>query len=152
MSTTLGDRYVEITTQGETRFLYKSNTVIGFYRNTLGWMTYANNDGQWWSNTYGWLHDYFFSSVENCIAFRFGGEGYADSGPLLQSSNVIYGGTDQLVTGTQPPLPPPGPPVWAGYAPYPQQGVQLVDNGSSMRLRRVRNYYNCLANCDCVCD
>ena len=79
------------------------------------------------TGTYGWLHDYFFNAVSNCLREGFGAGNSGNCGP--GQSNVIncYGGGNLM--GLQ---------------------RELVDSGGAIGLRTVQYFYNCNCNCDCA--
>jgi hypothetical protein len=89
----------------------------------------SNNNAVFGANivtgTYGWLHDYFFNAVSNCLREGFYAGNNGNCSPGEQNVVNCYGSGN--ITGFQ---------------------RELVDNGGSVSLRTVRYYYNC----NCVCD
>lgn len=85
------------------------------------------NAGQFWTSNYGWLHDYFFNSVGNCIREGFGAGNAGNCSPGETGVINCYGSGNIF-----------------GYQ------RELVDNGGQISVRSVRYYYNC--NCNCACD
>lgn len=82
------------TDQGTTRYLHVNGNLMGFLNTGGGWDMYANNSGQIWAANYGWLHDYFFSSVSNCsnCGGHFGGAAFSNCSPV-SSGNCYVSGT-----------------------------------------------------------
>lgn len=50
-----------------TRYLHHNQGLMGFLKSDGNWDMYMNNSGQMWTANYGWLHDYFFSTIANCF-------------------------------------------------------------------------------------
>ena len=115
------------TDQGTTRYLHVNGNLMGFLNTGGGWDLYANNSGQVWAANYGWLHDYFFSSVANCA-------------PTLVNCNGNAGNCIPEV-----------PINCYGSGNLQQIRAELLDNGSQVQLRSVRYNFNCNCNCDCAC-
>lgn len=61
MPSSLKATTVEIV-NGNTRSMH-NNGAMGFLKSDGNWDMYANNSGQIWAASYGWLHDCFFSAV-----------------------------------------------------------------------------------------
>ena len=117
-------------TDNVTRYLHVNSNLMGFLKSDGNWDMYMNNSGSMWTANYGWLHDYFFSTVTNCGYFAgncSGNTGNCYNGPgataVVQQTNCGYVSVDRLV---------------------------LEDGGSSVALRTYRYSYNC--NCNCACD
>ncbi|TXH09442.1 MAG: hypothetical protein E6R03_16855 [Hyphomicrobiaceae bacterium] len=112
------------TSTGRTRKLHHNDDLMGFLKTDGNWDMYTNNSGQMWTANYGWLHDYFFSSVSNCgwnVAFA------GNAGNCLPANPInCYGSGNQFTTTHE-----------------------ILDNGSQIQLRSVRYNYNCNCNCDC---
>jgi hypothetical protein len=51
---------------GGSKSLHANSNVIGFLNGSSSWLNYTNNSGQISTAAYGWLHDYFHSTVSNC--------------------------------------------------------------------------------------
>jgi len=117
-----------------TTMMSNGSVATGFYYNNSSWFYYGNSSGQINTPAYGWLHDYFFSAVSNCV--RSGNfatpsaswqgapncvttDNCYNCGDFLNSNNV-YG---QLLT--------------------------LFDSGSTIRLGSYATRYNCNCACDC---
>lgn len=122
MSSVLKSDRVEIVNT-TTRAVHHDGTNMGFLTTSAGWDMYANNSGQVWAANYGWLHDYFFSAVTNCAPTT---STTGQNIPNCVDNCTNYGDSSSQVFSTQ-----------------------LVDNGSSIRLRTVRHYVNCNCNCNC---
>ena len=126
MSSALKSTTVEIA-NGNTRSVH-NNGSMGFLKSDGNWDMYANNSGQIWAANYGWLHDYFFSSVGNCGPVRFSGANCNGSaGNCMPEVPINCYGSGNLA----------------------QTRVELVDNGSSVSVRTVQYNFNC--NCNCAC-
>jgi len=139
-------------TDNVTRSLHVNSNLMGFLNSGGGWDMYANNSGQVWAANYGWLHDYFISSVANCLRSTSGPAGaygyYTVTGQEVGNSGM-NGNTGNCHPG------------WTGitncYGISAANGVlyvhdtELVDNGSSVSIRKVRRFFNCACNCDCTC-
>jgi hypothetical protein len=110
-----------------TRFLHHNQGLMGFLKSDGNWDMYMNNSGQMWTANYGWLHDYFFSSVANCA-------------PTLVNCNGNAGNCIPEV-----------PINCYGSGNLQQIRAELLDNGSQVQLRSVRYNFNCNCNCDCAC-
>jgi hypothetical protein len=110
-----------------TRYLHHNQGLMGFLKSDGNWDMYMNNSGQLWTANYGWLHDYFFSSVANCA-------------PTLVNCNGNAGNCIPEV-----------PINCYGSGNLQQIRAELLDNGSQVQLRSVRYNFNCNCNCDCAC-
>ena len=110
-----------------TRFLHHNQGLMGLLKSDGNWDMYMNNSGQMWTANYGWLHDYFFSSVANCA-------------PTLVNCNGNAGNCIPEV-----------PINCYGSGNLQQIRAELLDNGSQVQLRSVRYNFNCNCNCDCAC-
>lgn len=123
--------YMQDTDWG-TRHMHHNQGLLGWLDSSGNWSVYDNNAGQIWTKNYGWLHDYFFSSVGNCIRATGFGPGQATTNltNCVGESNIVncYGGGN--VYATQ---------------------FEMMDNGSQISSRLVRYYYNCNCNCACAC-
>ncbi|NBO56344.1 MAG: hypothetical protein EBU84_17515 [Actinobacteria bacterium] len=110
-----------------TRFLHHNQGLMGFLKSDGNWDMYMNNSGQMWTANYGWLHDYFFSSVANCAPTLVNCNGNAGNCIPEVPINCYGGGNMQQIR------------------------AELLDNGSQVQLRSVRYNFNCNCNCDCNC-
>jgi hypothetical protein len=110
-----------------TRSFHHNQGLMGFLKSDGNWDMYMNNSGQMWTANYGWLHDYFFSSVGNCAPNNFNCNGNA--GNCIPEVPINCYGSGNVATVR----------------------TELVDNGSQIQLRSVRYNYNCNCNCDCNC-
>lgn len=108
MSTVLGSDRVQV----NNRWVHCDGSNIGFLNTGGGWSWYQNSSQQVWTAAYGWLHDYFFSTISNCAA------GYGMSNVVVSNCGNIAG-----------------------------ERIELVDQGSNMRIQTSRWNYNC--NCTC---
>ena len=113
-------------TDNVTRSLHVNSNLMGFLKSDGNWDMYVNNGGSMWTANYGWLHDYFFSSVSNCA-------------PTLVNCNGIAGNCIPEV-----------PIICYGSGNVATVRTELIDNGSQIQLRSVRYNFNC--NCNCACD
>jgi hypothetical protein len=109
-----------------TRYLHHNQGLMGFLKSDGNWDMYTNNSGSLWTAGYGWLHDYFFSSIANCA-------------PTLANCNGNAGNCIPEV-----------PINCYGSGNMQQIRTELLDNGSQVQLRSVRYNFNC--NCNCACD
>ena len=120
--------YIDLVdTDWGTRFLHHNQGLMGFLKSDGNWDMYTNNAGSLWTANYGWLHDYFFSSVANCA-------------PTLVNCNGNAGNCIPEV-----------PINCYGSGNMQQIRAELLDNGSQVQLRSVRYNFNCNCNCDCNC-
>jgi hypothetical protein len=117
-------------TDNVTRYLHVNSNLMGFLKSDGNWDMYTNNSGSLWTANYGWLHDYFFSTITNCGYFAgncSGNTGNCYNGPgataVVQQTNCGNVSVDRLV---------------------------LEDGGSSVAMKTYRYSYNC--NCNCACD
>lgn len=116
------------TDQGVTKKIHHNSDLVGFLGNSDQWLQYVNNSGQINTPAYGWLHDFFFSSVANCAPiYNYSG----DTGNCSANCNCITraqncGNVTKTVS-------------------------QLVDNGSEIQLRAYEYNHNCNCNCQCNC-
>ncbi len=117
-------------TDNVTRSLHVNSNLMGFLKSDGNWDMYTNNSGSLWTANYGWLHDYFFSTITNCGYFAgncSGNTGNCYNGPgataVVQQTNCGNVSVDRLV---------------------------LEDGGSSVAMKTYRYSYNC--NCNCACD
>lgn len=109
------------------RWLHSNSGTMGHLDSAGNWNAYDNNSGQVWTKNYGWLHDYFFSSVANCAYTDVRGNG--NTGNCVPGVPInCYGGGNLYTTV-----------------------AEVLDNGSQVQLRSVRYNYNCNCNCDCCC-
>lgn len=118
------------TTTGRTRHLHHNEDLMGFLKTDSNWDMYANNGGSIWTPAYGWLQDYFFSSVGNCA-------------PIRSSGGNCNGNAGNCM--------PEGPINCYGGGNLAQTRVELIDAGSQVQLRSVQYNYNCNCNCNCTC-
>jgi len=89
----------------------------------------VNMSGQIYGAAYGWLHDYFFSTISNCA--RTTGAVSGNAGNCNNSANCVTtvancGNLAQFVT-------------------------VLEDGGSNVRVNGYQYNFNCNCNCDCNC-
>lgn len=119
------------TTTGRTRKLHHNEDLMGFLKTDGNWDLYTNNNGQVWSANYGWLHDYFFSSVANCVR------------PI--TSKVTSGSPTAFQLGEENVI------NCYGGGPHYLINHELIDNGGQITHRGVRYYTNCNCNCQCNC-
>lgn len=129
MSSALKSTTVEIA-NGNTRWVH-NNGAMGFLKSDSNWDMYANNSGQIWAANYGWLHDYFFSSVTNCFSF---------SGNCSGNTGNCYNGPGATGVEVQ---------TNCGNVNIDRQVIR--DDGSSIALRTFRYSFNCNCNCACTC-
>jgi hypothetical protein len=110
------------------RYVYSDGGLMGFLDNTGNWAMYENNSGGVWTKAYGWLTDYFFSTVSNCLRYAGGGGNTGNCQP--GAANVIncYGGGNMSTIQ-----------------------IELLDNGNNVGMRAVNYLYNCNCNCACNC-
>ena len=113
-------------TDNVTRYLHVNSNLMGFLKSDGNWDMYMNNGGSMWTANYGWLHDYFFSSVSNCAPTLVNCNGNA--GNCIPEVPVNCYGSGNVATVR----------------------TELIDNGSQIQLRSVRYNFNC--NCNCACD
>jgi hypothetical protein len=107
------------------RYIHSNSGLLGFLRSDGNWGFYENNSGQLWASNYGWLHDVFFNTVGNCLAFA-GGAGNTGNCPPASTAINCYGGGN-----------------------VSRINLELVDAGGQVQLRGVNQLYNC--NCNCAC-
>lgn len=113
-------------TDNVTRYLHVNSNLMGFLKSDGNWDMYTNNSGSMWTANYGWLHDYFFSSVSNCAPTLVNCNGNA--GNCIPEVPINCYGSGNVATVR----------------------TELIDNGSQIQLRSVRYNFNC--NCNCACD
>jgi hypothetical protein len=113
-------------TDNVTRYLHVNSNLMGFLKSDGNWDMYVNNGGSMWTANYGWLHDYFFSSVSNCAPTLVNCNGNA--GNCIPEVPINCYGSGNVATVR----------------------TELIDNGSQIQLRSVRYNFNC--NCNCACD
>ena len=116
-----------VDTDWGTRSFHHNQGLMGFLKSDGNWDMYMNNSGQMWTANYGWLHDYFFSSVANCAPTSVNCNGNA--GNCIPEVPINCYGSGNLQ----------------------QIRAELLDNGSQVQLRSVRYNFNCNCNCDCAC-
>jgi hypothetical protein len=116
------------TDQGSTRYLHVNSNLMGFLKTDGNWDMYMNNGGSMWTANYGWLHDYFFSGINNCAP------------PLNCNGNTgnCYGG-------------PSGNVVAQNCGNITREVPVLEDGGGALNLRMYRYVHNCNCNCQCDC-
>jgi len=119
------------TDQGTTRYLHVNGNLMGFLNTGGGWDMFANNSGQVWAANYGWLHDYFFSTIANCVR------------PI--TSKVTSGSPTAFQLGEENVI------NCYGGGPHYLINHELIDNGGQIAHRGVRYYTNCNCNCQCNC-
>ncbi len=120
------------TSTGRTRKLHHNDDLMGFLKTDGNWDLYSNNAGQVWSANYGWLHDYFFSSVTNCARLGDPSSGWQGASNCTLTDNCFNCGE----------FAPAGNNSW-------YRMVTLFDSGSTARIGMHGTRYNC--NCDCNC-
>ena len=113
-----------------TRYLHHNGGLMGFLRSDGSWDMYMNNSGSLWTCNYGWLQDYFFNVVSNCVRVNNNPSSGWQGAPNCQITDNCYNCGDQ-----------------APYAYY--NLVTLFDQGGTLRLGAYGTRYNC--NCDCNC-
>jgi hypothetical protein len=114
-------------TDNVTRSLHVNSNLMGFLKSDGNWDMYVNNGGSMWTANYGWLHDYFFSSVSNCAPTLVNCNGNA--GNCIPEVPINCYGSGNVATVR----------------------TELIDNGSQIQLRSVRYNFNCNCNCACNC-
>ena len=88
----------------------------------------VNMSGQIYGAAYGWLHDYFFSTISNCARANNVGTsaGNCNNAANCLSTVSNCGNVSQFVT-------------------------VLEDGGSNVRINGYQYNFNCNCNCDCNC-
>jgi hypothetical protein len=81
------------------------------------------------TGTYGWLHEYFFNAVSNCVRPQ----------GVIGNTGNCFPGVQNVVNCYN-----------CGNMAVLQD--ELVDSGGTIGMRRIFHYYNCNCNCDCQCD
>lgn len=114
-------------TDNVTRYLHVNSNLMGFLKSDGNWDMYMNNSGSMWTANYGWLHDYFFSTIANC----FNGNCPGNTG----NCSPVGNNATSVVSN-------------CGSASFVRD--ELVDNGSQIAVRRTQYNFNC--NCNCACD
>ena len=113
-----------------TRYLHHNGGLAGLLDSAGNWAMYENNSGGIWTKGYGWLTDYFFSTVANCAPVRYSGSNCpGNAGNCLPEAPINCYGSGNLG----------------------QTRIELMDNGSQIALRSVQFNYNCNCNCNCTC-
>jgi len=115
-------------TDNVTRYLHVNSNLMGFLKSDGNWDMYMNNSGQMWTANYGWLHDYFFSTIGNC----FNGNCPGNTG----NCSPVGNNATSVVSN-------------CGSASFVRD--ELVDNGSQIAVRRTQYNFNCNCNCNCDC-
>lgn len=111
-----------------TRFLHHNQGLMGFLKSDGNWDMYMNNSGQMWTANYGWLHDYFFSTIANCFSGNCAGNA-GNCSPVSNNATAVVSN--------------------CGSASFVRD--ELVDNGSQIAIRRTQYNFNCNCNCNCDC-
>lgn len=111
-----------------TRFLHHNQGLMGFLKSDGNWDMYMNNSGQMWTANYGWLHDYFFSTIANCFIGNCSGN-TGNCSPVSNNATSVVSN--------------------CGSATFVRD--ELVDNGSQIAVRRTQYNFNCNCNCNCDC-
>jgi len=111
-----------------TRFLHHNQGLMGFLKSDGNWDMYMNNSGQMWTANYGWLHDYFFSTIANCFIGNCPGN-TGNCSPVGNNATSVVSN--------------------CGSASFVRD--ELVDNGSQIAVRRTQYNFNCNCNCNCDC-
>jgi len=114
-------------TDNVTRYLHVNSTLMGFLKSDGNWDMYMNNSGSMWTANYGWLHDYFFSTIANCFVGNCPGN-TGNCSPVGNNATSVVSN--------------------CGSASFVRD--ELVDNGSQISVRRTQYNFNC--NCNCACD
>lgn len=111
-----------------TRYLHHNQGLMGFLKSDGNWDMYMNNSGQLWTANYGWLHDYFFSTIANCFIGNCPGN-TGNCSPVGNNATSVVSN--------------------CGSASFVRD--ELVDNGSQISVRRTQYNFNCNCNCNCDC-
>ena len=111
-----------------TRYLHHNQGLMGFLKSDGNWDMYMNNSGQMWTANYGWLHDYFFSTIANCFIGNCPGN-TGNCSPVGNNATSVVSN--------------------CGSASFVRD--ELVDNGSQIAVRRTQYNFNCNCNCNCDC-
>ena len=111
-----------------TRYLHHNQGLMGFLKSDGNWDMYMNNSGQMWTANYGWLHDYFFSTIANCFIGNCPGN-TGNCSPVGNNATSVVSN--------------------CGNASFVRD--ELVDNGSQIAVRRTQYNFNCNCNCNCDC-
>ena len=111
-----------------TRYLHHNQGLMGFLKSDGNWDMYMNNSGQMWTANYGWLHDYFFSTIANCFIGNCPGN-TGNCSPVSNNATSVVSN--------------------CGSASFVRD--ELVDNGSQIAVRRTQYNFNCNCNCNCDC-
>lgn len=124
----------------------QTNSAHGIYINNNAWTFYASNSGQINTPNYGWLHDFFFSGVSNCVRAPYAnnssqGWGYVNSSGY--ASPVVSGSTGNCHPGYSNLI------NCYGTGNIYIFENELTDNGSTVGVRVVRRLFNCACICDC---
>ena len=114
-------------TDNVTRYLHVNSNLMGFLKSDGNWDMYMNNSGSMWTANYGWLHDYFFSTIANCFVGNCPGN-TGNCSPVGNNATSVVSN--------------------CGSASFVRD--ELVDNGSQIAVRRTQYNFNC--NCNCACD
>lgn len=115
-------------TDNVTRYLHVNSNLMGFLKSDGNWDMYMNNSGSMWTANYGWLHDYFFSTIANC----FNGNCPGNTG----NCSPVGNNATSVVSN-------------CGSASFVRD--ELVDNVSQIAVRRTQYNFNCNCNCNCDC-
>src|SRR5574343_1554013 len=111
-----------------TRFLHHNQGLMGFLKSDGNWDMYMNNSGQMWTANYGWLHDYFVSTIANWCSGNCPGNA-GNCSPVSNNATAVVSN--------------------CGSASFVRD--ELVDNGSQIAIRRTQYNFNCNCNCNCDC-
>lgn len=110
--------------------IHANSNVIGFLGGNDSWLMYVNTNAHIWTPGYGWLHDFFFHSINNCAlnwAGNCGNNGNCYNGPgNCQPTVANCGNIAQIVH-------------------------VLEDGGGGLNIRSYRYNFNCNCICDCNC-
>ena len=115
-------------TDNVTRYLHVNSNLMGFLKSDGNWDMYMNNSGSMWTANYGWLHDYFFSTIANCFVGNCPGN-TGNCSPVGNNATSVVSN--------------------CGSASFVRD--ELVDNGSQIAVRRTQYNFNCNCNCNCDC-
>lgn len=121
------------TTTGRTRRLHHNEDLMGFLKTDGNWDMYMNNGGSMWTANYGWLHDYFFSSISNCSAKQYNNVATNCNGNTGNCSPIGFGGEVTV----------------SNCGNITTLMTVLEDGGSTVNIRTYRYNFNCACNCDC---
>lgn len=114
--------------------IHANSNLVGFVGGDGNWKQYVNESGQIWAANYGWLHEAFFSAVNNCAHL-----GYNMPNPSNGNTGNCYNGPGNCR------------PLVANCGNLQWSSAVLEDGGSTVNIRSYQYNYNCNCNCDCCC-